>query len=150
MKKDTPIKYNNKYYTKLADEATEKIRERGIPIYGEDSAKELPTGMYIALFHGRSDLKMHMDDWGYDGPIIGPLKYCHTTYGSHIALGWENENDEERLNNLYFGKGDSNTELEVYRHTPHPELSIQEDLIDYQGMYYGDWTVFCHNVGENK
>lgn len=28
---------------------------------------------YLHLFHGRKDPNQQMDDWGEDGPYIGPL-----------------------------------------------------------------------------
>lgn len=43
--------------------------------------------LYIILFHGRAHPDMDMDDWGTDGPIIGPFPFAHHTYLSHIKLG---------------------------------------------------------------
>lgn len=37
--------------------------------------------MYLKLFHGRTNPDEEMDDWGIDGPIIGPA-YISWTYGA--------------------------------------------------------------------
>jgi len=72
--------------------------------------------LYIRLFHGRTDPDQDMDDWGSDVPIFGPYEFAHTTYG-HL---------------LKFGKPDGLLdELYVNR----------EDLVYYDGVYYGDWSV---------
>lgn len=74
--------------------------------------------LYLKLFHGRK-LGEELDDWGADGPIFGPLSYVHTTYGYHVKLG-EPESPYDNLGDLY----------------------VVDDLLYYDGMYYGDWSVF--------
>jgi len=76
--------------------------------------------LYIRLFHGRTNPDQNMDDWGFDGPVLGPYKFVHTTYTSRIKLG--------RL--------DGNCD----------ELFIHEDMLYYDGCYYGDWSVFCKKL----
>ena len=80
--------------------------------------------VYLELFHGtdtpdRSDL----NDWGEQGPILGPLAYVHTTYAGDLKccpVDCEGEPNE----------GDS-VDLQV----------TTECLLYYEGMYYGDWSV---------
>lgn len=36
----------------------------------------------IQLFHGRSDPNEQLDDWGFDGPCLGPLDGVQLTYGT--------------------------------------------------------------------
>ena len=73
--------------------------------------------LYIRLFHGRTDPKQDMDDWGSDGPIFGPYNFAHTTYQCRLKLG----------------KHDGSCD----------ELHIVEpDMVFYDGVYYGDWSVF--------
>jgi hypothetical protein len=72
--------------------------------------------IYIRLFHGRTDPTQDMDDWGTDGPILGPYTYIHITYTCLIRLGTPDANDHE--------------------------LHLPEDLIYYDCIYYGDWTIF--------
>ncbi len=41
----------------------------------------------IELFHGRNDIDERLDDWGFDGPIIGPVKFVHCVYQSETSIG---------------------------------------------------------------
>ncbi len=77
--------------------------------------------IYIRLFHGRTDLSQDMNDWGTDGPIFGPYNYVHTTYNSFVRLGWQDGICDEL-------------------HICGP------DLLCYDGVYYGDWSVFGEEV----
>jgi hypothetical protein len=43
---------------------------------------------YIELFHGRTDPKEELEDWGSPGPIFGPLQFVHTTYACHIKFNY--------------------------------------------------------------
>src|SRR5471032_1896299 len=58
---------------------------RRLPLY-RDRDTNLPAGLYLGLFHGRDALDADMDDWGFAGPVIGPLEYAHTTYASEVKL----------------------------------------------------------------
>ena len=80
--------------------------------------------LYIRLFHGRCDPQEEMNDWGTDGPVFGPYKFVHTTYKNYI-----------RLNNL-----EDNCE----------ELYLSEDMLFYDDMYYGDWSVMSEEVFEKS
>ncbi len=71
--------------------------------------------MYLKLFHGRADPTVSLDDWGEEGPIFGPMSYVHTTYAADIKF----EVGEDMC-----------------------ELLIIHDMVYYDGMYYGDWSVF--------
>jgi hypothetical protein len=57
-----------------------------------------------------------MDDWGSNGPILGPYQFVHTTYGWDIKLGKSNGNCDE--------------------------LYVRKDMVYYDLVYYGDWSVF--------
>ena len=81
--------------------------------------------VYLHLFHGRTSPEQDMEDWGTNGPTIGPLDYVHTTYANHIKLGTEDPKVCER-----FGL-DPNF----------PELQVSEGLVVWDGKYYGDWSV---------
>ena len=70
------------------------------------------------LFHGRRNPDQQMDDWGMDGPVF-PASFVHTTYGYHIRLG---------------GPQDGETHLELY--------VSKGGLVFYDGVWYGDWTVY--------
>lgn len=34
--------------------------------------------MYIHFYHGRNTPDEYLDDWGFDGPIVGPLRVSWT------------------------------------------------------------------------
>lgn len=72
--------------------------------------------LYIRLFHGRADPEQDMDEWGSDGPVLGPYNFVHTTYGSIVRLGCKDDSCDE--------------------------LFLYEDMLYYDGVYYGDWSVF--------
>jgi hypothetical protein len=43
--------------------------------------------VYIQLFHGRHTTIEELDDWGFDGPVLGPFPWFHMTYGDDVKLG---------------------------------------------------------------
>ncbi|MDO8248822.1 MAG: hypothetical protein Q7T78_03770 [Rhodoferax sp.] len=99
-----------------------------IPDYG---TKPERPGLYLGLFHGRHDPSDQMVEWGFNGPLIGPLIFVHTTYTSNIKLGFESDNDAKR----YFP-----IQIEHM-------LTVSDDMVLFDSKFYGDWTVFY--VGED-
>lgn len=89
-----------------------------------EHTKPTEPGLYLYLFHGREDPEQDMDEWGVNGPHIGPLKWAHTTYGATVELK--------------FADGFETGPL------PADVLSIKDDLLYYDGMYYGDWSLYLH------
>lgn len=76
--------------------------------------------LYLELFHGRRSPGRRspdgaLDDWGAEGPLFGPLTWVHTTYASHVKLGYGHEMED---------------------------LFVVEGCLYYDGMYYGDWSAF--------
>lgn len=68
--------------------------------------------IYIELFHGRTDPEKCMDDWGTEGPILGPFGFCHITYFSgDLKIG------------------DDMT------------LSGYKDMVYYDRVFYGDFSI---------
>lgn len=80
--------------------------------------------VYLELFHGRSSQTEQLDDWGTQGPILGPLKYVHTTYASDIKVETAD--------------GQAGVLSVVGEQAP--------DLLYYDNLYYGDWSVFSSDV----
>ena len=76
-----------------------------------------PGKMYLRLYHGRTDPDQEMDDWGFMGPTFGPLSCYVQTYCSTFRI-----------------HGESGTH-EVW-------LDKHDDMICWQGCYYGDFEVF--------
>jgi len=70
----------------------------------------------IELFHGRRAPDEKLDGWGSQGPVF-IVDYVHVTYLCDIKLGISEP----------AGDGD---------------LHFVEDLVFYDGVYYGDWSVF--------
>jgi hypothetical protein len=70
----------------------------------------------IELFHGRISPEEQLDNWGRQGPVF-IVDYVHVTYLCDIKLGLPQP----------AGDGD---------------LHFVEDLVFYDGVYYGDWSVF--------
>lgn len=70
----------------------------------------------LELFHGQKRPEEELDDWGFQGPVL-LVDYVHVTYCGDLKLG------------LSLPEGDG-------------ELSFVDDLVYYDGGYYGDWSVF--------
>jgi len=83
----------------------------------------MKPGLYLELFHGRKTPNEQMDDWGEPGPVFGPLKFVHGTYAADLKF----EFSETHQDGWFW---------------------YTEDLIYYDGMYYGDWSAF--NLTEDK
>lgn len=101
------------------------------PIYNEDTPTK--PGLYLGLFHGRTDPQESLDDWGSNGPILGPLEHVHTTYATHIKLEFETKEDARS-----FGFN-SNAMI---------DLDIEDGMVVFQYHWYGDWIVFYHESSQ--
>lgn len=99
-------------------------------LYCSPEAKQLPPGTYLGLFHGRDDPDADMDDFGYVGPMIGPITGYHVTYFYNIRIGFKEVADARK----FFPDANDNWVF----------LQFENDLLVYEGKYYGDWTVFNH------
>jgi hypothetical protein len=68
----------------------------------------------LHLFHGRNTPDEELSDWGFDGPtlLIGGF---HCTYLTTYVVKCEDEEWHE--------------------------LSIEGGLLEYEGKYYGDWSI---------
>lgn len=84
--------------------------------------------VYIHLFHGRKDPAEDLEDWGSDGPFLGPLDFVHFTYmnaprlmRTHDEKGYPLAGDDPRLVEDWFCQYD--------------------DLIYYDGVFYGDFSI---------
>lgn len=70
--------------------------------------------IYLHLYHGRKDPLEDLEDWGSEGPVFGPYENVQITYGAHIKM-----------------------------HAPDgfDDLTWHEDLVYYDGVYYGDVSI---------
>jgi hypothetical protein len=105
----------------------------------------LKPGLYLGLFHGfpEQETREEVDDWGEQGPVIGPLKYFQVTYTTHQRMEFIEPGDlspywdaMKRSGWELYGSGD-----------PYVEPAWSEDCIIFDGMEYGDWTLFV--IGSN-
>ena len=70
--------------------------------------------LYVELFHGRTNPDQGMDDWGFQGPVLGPFEEVHVTYTNIFRLLYKNV--------WYL-------------------LPLLDDMVDYKHNYYGDWGI---------
>jgi hypothetical protein len=82
----------------------------------------VPGKMYLRLYHGRTDPAQEMDEWGFDGPTFGPLSSYVHTYCCHFRI-----------------HGDCDTS-EIW-------LEKHDDMILWNGFFYGDMEVFIAETG---
>lgn len=118
--------YNSRYLSLIGEIAR---KNKVLPIYTEDEGTIKP-GLYLALYHGYKNEKERAKggDWGANGPLIGPLKFCHGTYATHLKLRFETDEDAK----LYgFEAQDSFNEI----------IYTKGGCLRFQGMEYGDFVV---------
>jgi hypothetical protein len=79
--------------------------------------------LYLQLYHGRTDPREQMDAWGFTGPTFGPLTCVVQTYFCTLRL-----------------HGD-----------PHREIWLEQsdDMIVWEGAYYGDMSIFIATGDEH-
>lgn len=94
------------------------------------------SGLYLHLYHGRETLVEDMDDWGFEGPHIGPLVGgVSMTYGLEINIVLEPEDYQKFFGALspHFGRQDD---------AVHHSLRIKEGCVAYNGMYYNNFNIY--------
>ncbi len=77
----------------------------------------VPGKMYLRLYHGRTDPAQEMEDWGFVGPTFGPLSCYVHTYCCHFRIHAECGTHEVWLDKC-------------------------DDMIQWDGCFYGDMEVF--------
>ena len=76
----------------------------------------------ISLFHGRNTPDEQLGDWGFDGEII-----------TNIGIGWTYGS----IKLLEFNDKGECTDMEI--------LPTYEDMIWFNGKYYGDFEILSMN-----
>jgi hypothetical protein len=76
--------------------------------------------VYIALLHGRNSPDEALKDWGFNGPVIGPV-VLHWTYGTM---------------NVH------SPALDAFE-----ELREAGGMVVYGGKYFGDLDILTHEDG---
>ena len=101
---------------------------------------ELPQ-LYLRLYHGRLDPAEKLEDWGSDGPVIGPLAFVQTTYMCDVKFAAAPEVMDRFFPTVMAGwreRGLSNADGPLCDW----QFTVTDDLILHDGVHYGDWTVF--------
>jgi hypothetical protein len=75
--------------------------------------------VYLKLMHGRDHPEQQMNDWGFDGPVLGPFEVVHFTYTTHVRC---------------FPEG-SDGDIDAI------ELCYHDDMLVHEGKYYGDFEI---------
>jgi len=71
--------------------------------------------VYLNFFNGRHTIDAEIDDWGFEGPVLGPFGSIQVTYGCHIK-GTDNKK--------YFF-----------------DFRIIDGLVEAYGCFYGDFSI---------
>ena len=77
--------------------------------------------VYIRLFHGRNSVDEILEDWGFDGPTLGPFPYVHTTYAWDIK--WADTNGLQHV-------------------------TLVDEMFPWEGKFYGDWSITSDDAPE--
>lgn len=97
-----------------------------------------PAPVYLHLFHGRDTLEQDMEDWGTDGPVIGPLYHVHTTYSTEVKFATDYDTFTKWFPTQH--AEDDGYRCEGY-------IPVAEGLLFHDGVYYGDWSVSTSATG---
>jgi len=73
--------------------------------------------VYLKLLHGRHDPDQRLNDWGFDGPTLGPFEAVHFTYLTDVTCMPRDPTGDAL------------------------QLRFHEDLLVYEGKYYGDFEI---------
>ena len=98
-----------------ADPTTSLLVPKGTPL--------VPGKMYLRLYHGRTDPRQQMDEWGFDGPTFGPLSCYVHTYCRNFRIHAESDTSE--------------VWLETY-----------DDIIRWDGCFFGDMEIFIAGTND--
>lgn len=80
--------------------------------------------LYLRLWHGRRNPEEKLDGWGTDGPTLGPFESIGGTYCADLKA-FSDDGDE-----VWF--------------------TFHEDLLFYDGLFYGDWSISHNGKGAVK
>lgn len=98
--------------------------------------------LMLELFHGRDNPEQDMEDFGYDGPTLNNLEFCHITYMAHLSI----DRDEGPIfTALTF---DTDMLRLILRQSDAEELKMADkgQAFDLEGVpcrvyWFGDWEL---------
>ncbi|MHA3790562.1 hypothetical protein [Sphingomonas sp. YL-JM2C] len=98
--------------------------------------------LYLRLLHGRTDPAADIEDWGAEGPVLGPFAYIHTTYMCDVKFAAPVD-----VMQRFFPEVIADWRARGISSATGPlcewQFDILADLIHYDGVLYGDWSVFA-------
>jgi hypothetical protein len=94
--------------------------------------------MKLVLFHGRHTPDEHLEDWGFNGPVLEDVEYLHSTYMITFIIGFTSKEAAARAEALTgWEQWDGCGVLEI---TFHDGMLVAKDE-DGNPAYYGDWEL---------
>ncbi|WP_343671320.1 hypothetical protein [Paraburkholderia heleia] len=114
---------------------------RTLPCYANQSVA-LPDGLYLGLFNGRDDPLGYPLVTGFDGPLIGRLRYCHTVEARDLELEFLDPHEGRRFFPDMVVVGGPDGEVPSGKITMPIQLMLNSGAIVFDGRYFADWTVF--------
>lgn len=132
------------------EQALEVVQRHGSPLHRYElvmpHSPEVKA-LYLRLYHGRRDPDAQLEDWGSEGPVIGPLAYVHTTYMCDVRFA-----AAPAVMERFFPSVIAEWRERGFSNASGPlcdwQFTVVDDLIEYDGVYYGDWTVFLASASE--
>jgi hypothetical protein len=104
--------------------------------------------IYLRLFHGRDTITEDMDDWGYDGPVLGPFVYLHTTYAGDIKFKMPLDAYLEQFPEDKSPHSHWETVVGQQSQWVEGSVLIIDNCVQYGGKFYGDWSASTKEVFE--
>lgn len=91
--------------------------------------------MYLYVYHGRSRPDEHLNDWGFCGPILGPLEAFVCTYMSSWRAIYKLPADASNAIRQYKG-------LKWWdEYANSVEIEFVDDMLYLDGRFFGDWEL---------
>ncbi len=109
--------------TEINDAAIEEFQLIARNTHTQEPKK---AGIYLRLLHGRTPYNRDMENWGDDGPWIGPISWIHFTYNDYFSIGFQEGCD------YLSGSAEK---------IPPSPLYFFNDCIYCNGIHYGQWEV---------
>lgn len=95
--------------------------------------------VYLHLYHGRKTVDESLEDWGFDGPLIGPLENLHVTYLTHLRATFSSRDHKNSFFITCLPDERRDTDLEM-------DVPIKADCIHFNGEFFGDFYVVQMNI----
>ncbi|TCG08596.1 hypothetical protein BZM27_11020 [Paraburkholderia steynii] len=118
---------------------------RTLPRYSNESTNRsagLPDGLYLGLFNGRNDPLASPIVAGFDGPLIGRLRACHTIKARDLELEFLDPFEGRLFFPDMARVAGPDGEVPTGTITMPVQLMLNSGAIVFDGRYFADWTVF--------